>query len=95
METVIEKVYPFNFEIEKLLDFKNQLADSSQKLYFLHISAREEAVRYFLDLGDRVGVFDDTGMSAIAVMIEKMPQIALDALDQFQITDYGKRKVNV
>ena len=37
-------------------------------------------------------MFDDTGMSAIALMVEKMPHIAVDALDQFLLHDSAFRK---
>ena len=37
-------------------------------------------------------MFDDTGMSAIGCMVEKMPHVALEALNQFRVTDYAFRK---
>ena len=48
-----------------------------------------------LDLGVPIGVFDDTGMSAIAVMIERMPHIAIEGLNQFQTHDpvFGRDSV--
>ena len=39
-----------------------------------------------------MGVFDDTGMSAICIIVEKMPHIALDALNQFVVNDPAYRK---
>ena len=46
-----------------------------------------------MDYGAPVGVFDDTGMSAIGVMIDKMPNVALEALNQFRVFDPAFRKV--
>lgn len=54
--------------------------------------AREDSVRYLVDIGVPVGTFDDTGMSTMAHMVEKMPHIAVDALDQFLHVDTAFRK---
>lgn len=54
--------------------------------------AREDTARYLVEYGVPVGVFDDTGMSAIALMVEKMPHIAEEALNQFQVNDSAFRK---
>lgn len=59
-------------------------------IFFL--TAREDAARYLVGFGVPVGVFDDTGMSCIALMVEKMPHIAVEALDQFRVTDTAFRK---
>lgn len=59
--------------------------------YFSH-AGRIDSARYLLDIGVAVGVFDDTGMSCIAFMIEKMPHVACEALNQFHDSDIGRRK---
>ena len=66
-------------------------------LFFIHLpllihTAQEDSARYLIDYGAPVGVFDDTGMSAIGCMVEKMPHVALEALDQFRSTDPAFRK---
>ena len=37
-------------------------------------------------------MFDESGLSAVALMIEKMPKVAMEALDQFLIIDMAFRK---
>ena len=37
-------------------------------------------------------MFDQSGLSAVALMIEKMPKVAMEALDQFLIVDMAFRK---
>ena len=54
---------------------------------------QQESARFLLEFGAPVGIFDDTGMSAIGCMVEKMPHVALDALDQFVVKDDAFRKV--
>ena len=56
-----------------------------------YLTAQEGSVSFLLDLGVGVGVFDDTGMSAIGVMIEKMPHVAYEALNQYQDRDVARR----
>lgn len=64
----------------------------SDSIELICFTAREEAARYLVDYGVPVGTFDDTGMSTIAHMVEKMPHIAVDALNQFVIDDTAFRK---
>ena len=47
---------------------------------------------YLLDIGVRVGVFDNMGMAAISYMIQKMPNVAYEALNQFHDEDIGRRR---
>ena len=46
-----------------------------------------------LDLGAPVGVYDDTGTSCLTHMIEKMPDVASSALDQFRKVDKASRTI--
>eukprot|EP00111_Clytia_hemisphaerica_P011884 TCONS_00034914-protein len=79
-----------------LLQLKAKMNDRDYKqrtpLFIAAEMAREEAARYLVDYGVPVGTFDDTGMSTIAHMVEKMPHIAVDALDQFMVDDTAFRK---
>ena len=58
---------------------------------FFHI-AREEAARYLIERGAPAGVFDESGLSAVALLIEKLPKVAKDALEQFVVIDRAFRK---
>ncbi len=49
-------------------------------------------MRYLVERGAPAGVFDESGLSAIALMIEKMPKIAKEALEQFVYIDRAFRK---
>ncbi|XP_065664110.1 transient receptor potential cation channel subfamily A member 1 [Hydra vulgaris] len=79
-----------------LIENRANLCDKDYKnrtpLYIAAETAQEDSTRYLVDLGAPVGVFDDTGMSAICVIVEKMPHVALDALNQFVINDSAYRK---
>lgn len=79
-----------------LLQHKARMNDRDYKqrtpLFLAAEMAREDAARYLVDFGVPVGTFDDTGMSTISHMVEKMPHIAVDALDQFLVTDTAFRK---
>ena len=61
-------------------------------IYHFSFVAREDAVRYLVEQGVPVGVFDETGLSALALMIEKMPNIAKESLEQFVSIDRAFRK---
>ena len=45
-----------------------------------------------LEAGAPAAVYDDEGISCLTLMVEKMPMIALDALDQFYSEDRALRK---
>ena len=45
-----------------------------------------------LEKGAPAGIFNDGGMSCLAVMIEKMPDVAKMALEQFQHFDNAIRR---
>ena len=49
-------------------------------------------MEYFLGLGVASAVYDSDGNCAVSLMIEKMPQLAKTALDQFFIEDKPNRK---
>lgn len=51
-----------------------------------------ECARILMEAGASAGTRDDSGMSALALMVTKMPSVALRALDQFHITDRSHRK---
>eukprot|EP00794_Sanderia_malayensis_P005153 gene5153-5803_t len=53
---------------------------------------RSETCKILLKEGAPAGVCDDSGMSAMALMIMKMPPVALTALDQFHVKDRANRK---
>jgi len=62
----------------------------------LHLAAetgREAACRVLMSHGAPAGVYDDTGTSCLTQMIEKMPDVAALALDQFQKIDKSSRTV--
>jgi len=54
---------------------------------------REEACRLLMELDAPAGVYDDTGTTCLTHMIEKMPSVAKDALEQFQKVDKASRTV--
>ncbi|CAD5123450.1 DgyrCDS11796 [Dimorphilus gyrociliatus] len=63
----------------------------------LHVAAeldRSETARMLIELDDPApaGVIDDSGQSAVVLMITKMPPVAKLALDQFHTTDRANRR---
>lgn len=58
----------------------------------LLISARTEAARFLIEHGAPAGVYDCSGTSCLSLMIEKMPQIAVEAVEQFHLLDLAFRK---
>lgn len=56
------------------------------------ILARSEAARFLIERGAPVGVYDDSGTPCLSLMIEKMPHIALEAVEQFHNIDRAFRK---
>ena len=61
-------------------------------LDFCLCTAREEAARYLIERGAPAGVFDESGLSAVALLIEKLPKVGKDALEQFVVIDRAFRK---
>ncbi|XP_065055381.1 transient receptor potential cation channel subfamily A member 1-like isoform X4 [Rhopilema esculentum] len=55
-------------------------------------SARSEAARFLIEHGAPVGVYDDSGTPCLSLMIEKMPHIAIEAVEQFHNIDRAFRK---
>uniref|UniRef100_A0A7M5WS19 Ion transport domain-containing protein n=1 Tax=Clytia hemisphaerica TaxID=252671 RepID=A0A7M5WS19_9CNID len=55
-------------------------------------TARTDAARFLIDRGAPAGVYDSSGTSCLSLMIEKMPQIALEAVEQFHLLDLAFRK---
>ena len=53
---------------------------------------RYKAAKFLVSEGAPAGVYDNSGNSALSLLIEKIPDIALEALDQFQSTDTINRK---
>ena len=51
-----------------------------------------EAARMLLEAGAPAAVYNDEGISCLTLMVEKMPLVALDALDQFFSEDRALRK---
>ena len=61
-------------------------------LFLCCLSARTDAARFLIDRGAPAGVYDSSGTSCLSLMIEKMPQIALEAVEQFHLLDLAFRK---
>ncbi|XP_057306043.1 uncharacterized protein LOC130644445 [Hydractinia symbiolongicarpus] len=55
------------------------------------IGARE-SVKFLLKLGAPAGVYDIFGNSAVFLMVEKMPQLAYEGLNQFFVEDNAMRR---
>ena len=53
---------------------------------------RSKAAKHLINEGAPAGVCDDVGNSALSLLIEKIPEVALEALDQFHSTDRINRK---
>ena len=51
-----------------------------------------KAAKLLVTEGAPAGVYDDVGNSAISLLIEKIPEVALLALDQLHTTDYINRR---
>eukprot|EP00111_Clytia_hemisphaerica_P008770 TCONS_00025648-protein len=55
-------------------------------------TARAEAARFLIEQGAPAGVYDSSGTSCLALMIEKMPHVAIEAAEQFHLLDRAFRK---
>ena len=51
-----------------------------------------KAAKLLVTEGAPAGVYDDHGNSALSLLIEKIPEVALIALDQLHTTDYINRR---
>ncbi|XP_028408521.1 uncharacterized protein LOC114531074 [Dendronephthya gigantea] len=61
----------------------------------LQVSAemnRSKAAKLLVAEGAPAGVYDNLGNSALSLLIEKIPEVALDAMDQFHSVDTINRK---
>ncbi len=56
------------------------------------LTGRTEAARFLLEAGAPAAIYDDMGNSCLSLMVEKMPGIAIEALEQFHSTDRALRK---
>ena len=64
-------------------------------LFFSQVSAemnRSKAAKLLITEGAPAGVYDNLGNSALSLLIEKIPEVALDAMDQFHSVDTINRK---
>lgn len=59
---------------------------------FFLFSGRTEAARFLLEAGSPAAIYDDMGNSCLSLMVEKMPGIAIEALEQFHSMDRALRK---
>ena len=86
------------FFVELKFESFPYIFDWSQKakrlifLNLLSILARSEAGRFLIERGAPVGVYDDSGTPCLSLMIEKMPHIAMEAVEQFHNIDRAFRK---
>lgn len=62
------------------------------RLSFYYFVGRTEAARMLLEAGAPAAVYDDEGNSCVTLMVEKMPGIAAEALEQFFTEDRALRK---
>ena len=53
---------------------------------------RSKAAKLLIGKGAPAGVYDNLGNSALSLLIEKIPEVALDAMDQFHSVDTINRK---
>lgn len=53
---------------------------------------RTKAAKLLLEEGAPAGVYDSTGNSALSLLIEKAPQVAMDALGQLHSVDHISRR---
>lgn len=64
----------------------------SNEFYFISDLGSEESVKFLLKLGAPTGVYDSYGCSAVQMMIEKMPTLAYEGLNQFYVEDHAMRR---
>ena len=53
---------------------------------------RSKAAKLLIKEGAPTGVYDNLGNCALSLLIEKIPEVALEAMDQFHSTDTINRK---
>ncbi len=51
-----------------------------------------KAAKLLVTVGAPAGVYDNHGNSALSLLIEKIPEVALMALNQLRTTDYINRR---
>eukprot|EP00795_Rhopilema_esculentum_P015771 gene15771-7069_t len=68
-------------------DFKERMP-----LFVAAEAGRSEACRLLMEKGAPVGIYNDVGISALSIMVEKMPDVAKLALEQFQQIDNAIRR---
>eukprot|EP00794_Sanderia_malayensis_P014118 gene14118-15594_t len=82
--------------LKTLLQYNAKLCDRDYKdrtpLFIAAEAGRSDACRLLLEYGAPAGVFDDCGTSALCYMIQKMPDVAKEALLQFQETETAQRR---
>ena len=66
--------------------------ECNSKNTIFRFTGRIEAARMLLEAGAPAAVYNDEGISCLTLMVEKMPLVALDALDQFYSEDRALRK---
>ena len=54
--------------------------------------ARADAAQYLIEQGAPARVYDSSGTAWLALMIEKMRQVAIEAVEQFHLLDRAFRK---
>eukprot|EP00794_Sanderia_malayensis_P014412 gene14412-15918_t len=82
--------------LRNLLKYGASINDRDYKsrtpLFVAAESGRTEAARFLLEAGAPAAIYDDMGNSCLSLMVEKMPGIAIEALEQFHSTDRALRK---
>ena len=68
------------------------IPNPSLQSYFNYSLARAESARFLVEQGAPCGVYDSSGTPLLSLLIEKMPQIAMEAIEQFHFLDRAFRK---
>ena len=63
-----------------------------KKLLLLTFIARADTARFLIEQGAPCGLYDSSGTTCLSLMIEKMPHVAMEAMEQFHIIDRAFRK---
>eukprot|EP00795_Rhopilema_esculentum_P002479 gene2479-18141_t len=99
LQTPIHYAAKFNAvaSLKCLLKFGAKVSDRDYNdrtpLFLAAEQGQRDATKFLLNLGVAAAVYDDQGNSAVSLMIEKMPDLAVQALDQFIVEDKPNRKI--
>ena len=69
-----------------------KLLQDRTALYLTAEKGSAETAQFLLDIGAPIGVYDSNGVSALACLIERIPNVAYRALEQYQTNNISLKQ---